>query len=172
MTIGLALMRIVLGAFVAAHGFQKLTRFWGGGGLEASSAEFRDDGFRGGKVTAFVASMTQLGSGILLILGLLTPLASAGAIAVMTIAVIVKLHVGFWSQNGGFEYPILLTILGIATAFAGPGSFSVDGLLGLTAYWTGWVSAAAAAAGVLGSFATYAILHRRDLPVETRTVQA
>jgi putative oxidoreductase len=107
-----------------------------------------------------------------LILGLLTPLASAGAIAVMTIAVIVKLRVGFWSQNGGFEYPLLLTILGIATAFAGPGSFSIDGLLGLTTYWNGWVSAAAAAAGVLGSFATYAILHHPDRAVETRTVHA
>jgi hypothetical protein len=66
----------------------------------------------------------------------------------------------------------VLTVLGIATAFTGPGSFSIDGLLGLTAYWNGWVSAAASVAGVLGSFATYAILHRRDLAVETRTVQA
>jgi putative oxidoreductase len=172
MTIGLALLRIVLGAFVAAHGFQKLTRFWGGGGLEASSAEFRADGFRGGKVTAFIASMTQLGSGVALILGMLTPLASAGAIAVMTIAVVVKLRVGFWSQHGGFEYPLLLTILGIATAFAGPGPFSVDGLLGLTGFWNGWVSAAASAAGVLGAFATYAILHRPDRAVETGTVHA
>jgi putative oxidoreductase len=172
MTIGLALLRIVLGAFVAAHGFQKLTHFWGGGGLDASSAEFHADGFRGGRATAFVASMSQLGSGIALILGVLTPLASAGAIAVMTIAVLVKLHVGFWSQNGGFEYPLLLTVLGAATAFAGPGPFSIDGVLGLTAYWNGWVSGAAVVAGVLGSFATYAILHRPARTVAAPAVHA
>src|SRR4051794_22757247 len=38
--IGLLLVRLTLGAFVAAHGVQKLTHFWGGTGLAGSVAEF------------------------------------------------------------------------------------------------------------------------------------
>jgi putative oxidoreductase len=162
MDIGLAVLRIIFGAFVAAHGFQKLTYFWGGGGLAASSAEFRHDGFRGGKVTAFIAAGTQLAAGVALMIGFLTPIAAAGTIAVMTIATMVKLRAGFWSQNGGFEYPILLTALGIVIAFTGPGRYSIDALLGLSDVWSLWVSLAAAVAGILGALGTNLVLKDRS----------
>ena len=166
MAIGLLILRVVLGAFVAMHGIQKATHLWGGGGLEASSAEFRADGFVGGKLTAFIASSTQLAAGVALVAGLLTPLASAGIIAVMGIATIVKLGRGFWSQDGGYEYPLLLTVLGVAVAWTGPGSLSLDAAFGLSGFWVAWVSIAATLAGIAGAAGTYLALHRRSRTAE------
>jgi putative oxidoreductase len=160
MAIGLLIVRVVLGAFVAAHGIQKATHLWGGGGLEASSAEFRADGFAGGKVTAFIAAGTQIAAGVALVAGLLTPLASAGVIAVMGIATIVKFGSGFWSQNGGYEYPLFLTVLGVAVAWTGPGALSLDVALGLSGFWVAGVSIAAMLAGIVGAALAYLVLHR------------
>ncbi len=161
MDIGLLIVRLVLGAFVALHGIQKATYLWGGGGLEASSAEFRADGFAGGKVTAFIAAGTQIFAGVALVAGLLTPLASAGVIAVMSIATMVKIRHGFWSQDGGYEYPLFLTALGVAVAWTGPGAISLDAALGLSDLWVAGVSIAATLAGIVGAVATYFVLHRR-----------
>src|SRR3954466_11642150 len=138
--IGLLLVRMTLGAFVAAHGVQKLTHFWGGTGLAGSVAEFEADGFRGGVVTALMAGLTQAGGGLFLILGLLTPAAAAGVIGVMTVAVTVKMSVGFWSQDGGFEYPLLLALIAAVVAFTGPGGLSFDAVLGIAGRW-GWRAA-------------------------------
>ena len=161
MAIGLLIIRVVLGALVAVHGIRKATHLWGGGGLDASSAEFRADGFVGGRVTAFIASGTQIAAGIALVAGLLTPLASAGVIAVMGIATIVKLGHGFWSQDGGYEYPLFLTVLGVAVAStAGAGALSLDAALGLSGFWVAGVSIAATLAGIVGAALTYLVLHR------------
>jgi hypothetical protein len=89
-----------------------------GGGLAAATREFRDDGFAGGAITAVIAGGTQIAAGFGVALGLLTPLAGAGIIGVMTVAAKVKLTVGFWSQDGGYEYPLFLALLADP---AGPG---------------------------------------------------
>jgi putative oxidoreductase len=156
---GLLLVRMALGAFVAAHGVQKLTHFWGGTGLAGSVAEFDADGFRGGVVTALTAGVTQVGSGLFLVLGLLTPAAAAGVIGVMTVAVTVKIPVGFWSQDGGFEYPLLLALIAAAVAFTGPGELSLDALLGI-AGWGGWQTAIGAVTlGVVAALLMRGVLH-------------
>jgi len=160
MDLGLLIIRIVLGAFVAAHGIQKLTHLWGGGGLDASAAEFRADGFRGGRVTAVLAGGTQVAAGLAMIGGLLTPAASAGILGVMATATGVKLRAGFWSQDGGFEYPLFLAALAVATAWTGPGRYSLDRLAGLTGSWTAAVSAAATVLGIGSALVLRIALHR------------
>jgi putative oxidoreductase len=77
MDIGLLVLRVALGAVVAAHGIQKLSPFWGCKGAAASAAECRADGFRGGLLTGLMAGGTQIAAGRALIIGLLTPGASA-----------------------------------------------------------------------------------------------
>ena len=165
MDIGLLIIRVVLGAFVAAHGIQKLTHLWGGGGLAASAAEFSADGFRGGRVTAVLAGGTQVAAGGAMIVGLLTPAASAGILGVMATATGVKLRAGFWSQDGGFEYPLFLAALAVATAWTGPGRYSLDQLAGLTRWWNPAVSVAATAAGIGSALVLRIALHRGDSTV-------
>ena len=72
----------------------------------------------------------ELGAGLLLVLGLLTPLAAAVLIGDMLVAIL-KVHAskGLWSQFGGFEYNLVLIVLFLAIGLMGPGLFSVDGRL-------------------------------------------
>lgn len=104
---GLLILRVVVGMLVAAHGVQKLSHWLGGDGIRGSMQEFADDGFRGGLVTALAAGATQLGAGLMLTVGLITPAASAGLVGVMVIAASTKLSNGPWVQHNGFEYPAL-----------------------------------------------------------------
>lgn len=165
--IGLLVIRVVLGGFVAAHGLQKLTYWAGGTGLTGSTQEFRDDGFLGGVWTALLVGLTQVGAGALLIIGLATPAAAAGVIGVMTVATTVKLSVGFWSQDGGYEYPLFLAMLGIALTWTGPGEWSLDRVVGITDVLNGnvaiCVSAAATVIGVGAALLLRLVLHREAL---------
>jgi putative oxidoreductase len=160
MDVGLLILRVVLGGFVAAHGIQKMTHLWGGGGLAGATREFRDDGFAGGAVTALMAGGTQIAAGFGVGVGLLTPLAAAGIIGVMTVATTVKLKVGFWAQDGGFEYPLFLALLADVLVWTGPGRFSVDRAAGLTADWNIWVSVGATVVGFGAALLMRAALHR------------
>ncbi|MFJ9443212.1 DoxX family protein [Kitasatospora sp. NPDC101235] len=159
MNTGLLLLRLVAGLLIAGHGVQKVSFHLGGGGLEGGSAEFRGDGFRGGKLTAIAAGGTQLGAGLMLALGLLTPLASAGVMGVMTVALTVKWPHGLWVQHDGYEFPFVLIVIGAALTATGPGQWSIDGALGL-AQWPLWCLPAAVVAGVGGGLVTRLALHR------------
>jgi putative oxidoreductase len=156
---GLLVLRVVLGLLVAAHGTQKLTHHLDGDGLAGSIKEFADDGFRGGLLTALVAGSTQVGAGLLMLAGLLTPIASAGIIGVMLVAAGVKLGHGPWAQHDGYEYPLLLAILAGVVAWTGPGAWSLDKVVGLTP-WPVAVSAVVTGVGVVSAFGTRLVLHR------------
>ena len=72
-------------------------------------------------------AFAELGAGLLLVLGLLTPLAAAVLIGDMLVAIF-KVHAarGLWSQNGGFEYNLVLVALLLAVGLIGPGLYSMD----------------------------------------------
>ncbi|MFD7985925.1 DoxX family protein [Kitasatospora indigofera] len=159
MNTGLLLLRLVAGLLIAGHGVQKISFHLGGGGLEGGSAEFRGVGFRGGTLTALAAGGTQIGAGLMLAAGLLTPLAGAGLMGVMTVALTVKWPHGLWVQHDGYEFPLVLIVIGAALTATGPGRWSVDAALGL-AHWPLWWLPAAAVAGVGGGLATRLALHR------------
>jgi putative oxidoreductase len=103
MSIGLAIIRILLGLYLTAHGLQKATPRPGFGGIPGTAEGFALDGMRGGRVPAVLTAVLQVGAGILLAIGLLTPLAAMAAAGVMIVATQTRLRAGFWSQRGGFE---------------------------------------------------------------------
>ena len=74
----------------------------------------------------------ELAAGFLFLLGLLTPLAGLLVLATMAVA-IAKVHgpKGFFVQDGGYEYNLVLIVTALAVAATGPGRFSLDYLLGL-----------------------------------------
>ncbi|MFI9617023.1 DoxX family protein [Streptomyces sp. NPDC052023] len=157
MDTGLLLLRVVIGLLIAGHGIQKVTFRLGGHGLAGGVEEFRNDGFRGGKLTALAAGGSQIGGGLLLAAGALTPLAATTAMGVMTVAITVKWHNGLWVQNEGYEFPLVLVLIGAVLALTGPGRWSVDQALGLTP-WHPWWAAAAIAAGVGSGLLTRLLL--------------
>ncbi|MET9435720.1 DoxX family protein [Streptomyces sp. NPDC006551] len=159
MDTGILILRLLVGLLIAGHGVQKISGHLGGKGLDGGADEFRADGFRGGTLTALAAGGGQIGSGLLLAVGFLTPLAATGAIGVMTVALTVKWHNGLWVQNDGYEYPLVLIVAATALAATGPGAWSLDAVLGL---WPSplWWTALVLAAGVGSGLVTRLVLHR------------
>jgi putative oxidoreductase len=139
MDIGILVIRVVIGLALAAHGAQKLFGVFGGPGLAATGGFFEALGFRPGRAFAALAGLGELGGGLALALGLATPLAAAVVIATMLVAIVaVHLDKGFFVQNNGYEYPLVVGVAAAGLAFAGPGRLSVDALAGLAFAGTTW----------------------------------
>jgi putative oxidoreductase len=130
--LGLLLLRLTLGAVFLGHGAQKAFGAFGGPGFEAASGFIGSMGFRPARVWTALAVGGELVAGLLFVLGLLTPLAGLLVLATMAVA-IAKVHgpKGFFVQDGGFEYNLVLIIAAVALAATGPGALSLDHLLGL-----------------------------------------
>jgi putative oxidoreductase len=161
MSIGILLLRVVVGLVLAAHGAQKLFGWFGGPGLGAAGAMFEQLGFAPGRRNALAAGLAEVGGGLLLAFGLLTPLAAAVLVGVMVVAgVSVHWRHGFFGQNGGYEYLLVLGLAAVSLAFTGPGPFSLDAVLGLERSGVLW----GLAAFVLGVVAGALKLATRRLP--------
>lgn len=130
--LGLLILRLTLGTVFLAHGAQKAFGAFGGPGFKGASGFIGSLGFRPARLWAAVAVGGELAAGLLLVLGLLTPLAGLLVLATMAVA-IVKVHgpKGFFVQDGGFEYNLVLIIAALAVAAIGPGALSLDHVLGL-----------------------------------------
>ena len=131
MDLGLLTLRFVVGLTLAAHGAQKLFGWFGGYGLDATGQFMETLGFHPGRRHAALAGLTEAGGGVLLALGLLTPLGAALIASVMLVATItVHLKNGFFASSGGYEYNLILAAAAVSLAFSGPGALSIDALLG------------------------------------------
>jgi len=159
MEIGLLLLRLTAGLTLAAHGAQKLFGWFGGPGLEATGQLFETIGFLPGRRQALMAGLAETGGGLLLALGLLTPIGAAVICSVMLVAMAVHIKQGFFAQNGGYEYALVLGTAALSLAFTGPGSFSLDALLGSHLSGTFW-GVAALVVGVLGGAFSLSQRHR------------
>src|SRR3954452_25441674 len=83
MHLGRLLLRLAIGGTFVVHGTQKLFGWFGGYGPDGTGQFSESMGLRPGKRNAVAAGATEAGSGLLIALGLATPLASAGLSAVM-----------------------------------------------------------------------------------------
>ena len=143
MNVGLLVLRVVVGGLFVGHGAQKLFGWFGGHGLRGTGSFFESLGYWPGRLMAALAGLTEFGAGLLLALGLLTPIAAAGIIGTMVNAMLaVHLKNGMWNTNGGMEFPIVMAASASSLAFTGPGRFSLDRALGLPMVGHGWGVAA------------------------------
>jgi putative oxidoreductase len=168
----LLLLRVTVGLTLAAHGAQKLFGWFGGPGLDKAGGFFDVLGFQPGRRHALMASVVEIAGGLLLAIGLLTPLAAALVFSVMIVAAVsVHMKNGFFITNGGFEYNLLFGVTGLTIAFTGPGALSIDALLGLPAVQGGafW-GVASFAIGLIG--ATLQLAQRRTAPAAMQPVAA
>jgi putative oxidoreductase len=164
MDIGLLLLRLAVGLTLAAHGTQKLFGWFGGPGLSATGQFFTVLGFPPGRRHALMAALGETVGGALLVAGFATPVAVAVVVSVMLVAVVtVHLHKGFFAQNGGYEYAFLLAVAALTLAFTGPGSLSIDALVGFLRSGVAW-GIGALLAGLVGG--ATALLEWRKAPVQ------
>jgi putative oxidoreductase len=132
----LLFIRVLVGLTFAAHGYYK---FFMGGRIEGTARWFESIGMKPGRVHAYLAATTELTSGLLLAAGALTPLAGAGMVGVMTVAAwTVNRENGFFSANHGWEYNLVLAVIGVGMAGLGPGRYSVDRALKIIDDYMGW----------------------------------
>lgn len=130
--LGLLVLRLTLGTVFLGHGAQKAFGWFGGPGFGGATGFIGSLGFRPARLWAGLAVGGELTAGLLFLLGLLTPLAGLLVLATMAVA-IAKVHgpKGFFVQDGGFEYNLVLIIAALAVTAIGPGAFSLDQVLGL-----------------------------------------
>jgi putative oxidoreductase len=164
MNIGLLLLRLTVGLTLAAHGTQKMFGWFGGLGLSSTAQVFTVLGFPPPRRDAPMAALGETVSGALLAVGLATPAAVAVVVSVMLVATVTAhSSKGFFAQNGGYEYAFVLAVAALTLAFTGPGSLSIDALVGLQRTGTFW-GIAALLAGVVGG--GVALLEWRKAPIQ------
>jgi putative oxidoreductase len=127
---GLLILRLVVGLTVAGHGAQKLFGVWGGPGMNGWTQVVQRLRMRPARPLAWIAALSEFGGGLLLALGLLSPLGSLAIIGAMLVAIAtVHLSKGFWVSKGGFEFNLTLIGAAAALAITGPGAYSLDNAL-------------------------------------------
>ncbi len=125
----LALAHVWLGMMIFAHGWKHVKALRAGPGM---AQWFESLGLRPGVLHARLVTVTELGVGVLLILGLVTPLAYGGLCALMIVAAVTAHRGnGFFIDNQppGWEYASTLAALSIALGTLGPGQWSLDHVL-------------------------------------------
>ncbi|MFE3546983.1 DoxX family protein [Nocardia sp. NPDC059177] len=123
--IGLLVLRVGFGGLFAAHGAQKLFGWWGGQGWRANADGFTAMGYNPGEVFGTLAGLTEFAGGLALLLGVLTPLASAVVLGTMVNAINLTFDGGLLTGKG-YETALLFAIPAVTLAFTGPGRFSLD----------------------------------------------
>ena len=130
--LGLLLVRVVVGALFVGHGLQNLFGWWGGSGVGEFRDYLTDMGFRYADILAYVAAGGQIAAGVLLVVGLFTPIAAAGALAYLvtaTLAEVAQAHdearlSAFLTD--GHQYEIVLLCVVAAIILIGPGRYGLD----------------------------------------------
>ena len=117
MALGLLILRLVVGLTMAGHGAQKLFGWWGGPGITGWTQSVQKLRIRPAQPWAWIAALSEFGGGLLLALGLLSPLGSLAITGAMLVAIAtVHLPRGFWVTKGGFEFNLTLIAAAVTLA--------------------------------------------------------
>jgi putative oxidoreductase len=115
------ILRVFIGIAFLFHGYGKIVD------IQAFAAEFNLP-----PVVAAAAAYTQFISGVLMIVGLLTPLASLALASTMAVAAFTLVGRGeaFVNPHGhSWEASAFYLVASLAVALLGPGLYSLDALL-------------------------------------------
>ncbi|WP_280437087.1 DoxX family protein [Nocardia carnea] len=128
--LGLFILRLVVGGTFLYHGLQKLAGWFDGPGLDGTKESMEQGGWDHPSIAAALVTAGEVGGGILLILGLATPLAAGAVLAVILDAWMFKqgMHPDFQYHQGpgAVEMETILAGAAIAIIFTGPGRWALD----------------------------------------------
>lgn len=156
--LGLLGLRLVLGLTFLYHGMQKLTGWFHGPGLDGTRSMLEHGGWKYIDLSAAMLTVSEVGGGALIVLGLATPLAAGAVLASI-------LDAWLWKQSmaPGFQYKTvelesILVGLAAVLILTGPGRLSLDRARGW-ATRPAWGSFAILILAVLAAAGAYAVLH-------------
>ena len=119
--LALLVLRIVLGAIMIGHGYPKVF-----GGLPEHAQHVTNLGLPGW--LAYCSAAAEFFGGILLLVGLFTPIAALAIFINMSVA-IWKVH---WKNgllgSGGYQFPLSLAAIAFALIFLGAGPIALDSI--------------------------------------------
>jgi len=128
-------VRLVLGIVFFAHGAQKVFGWFGGHGLSATIAGFRQMHVPAGATV--LAAFIECFGGLAMIVGFLARPSALGLVVVMLVA-IVKVHArnGFFlnfsmtpGKGHGYEYNLALMAMAVSILIGGAGALSIDRII-------------------------------------------
>lgn len=133
---GLLFIRIALGAYLIIEGVRTLFTIGDSAGISGLETEFAN--YAMANILAIGVPVAQLGAGVFLVLGLLTPFAAmvgmvvTGFLAIHELAVSgAGLDVFGWPET--LWLSLILFVINVGIQFTGPGFISVDSALGVKA---------------------------------------
>ena len=140
--LGLLLLRLGVGLIAMAHGSQKLFGWWNGPRLSGfedylvntpnTAIGFNADA---AKPLAVLGALSETIGGLMLVVGLLTPIAGSAVLGVMLLAAAYKatLAGGVWffaadpdNTGGGIEFELFVALAAAVIILTGPGRISLD----------------------------------------------
>jgi putative oxidoreductase len=157
----MVILRVGFGLMMAAHG---LNHWKGGGKIAGTGRWFSSLGLKHGELQAWMSVVTEIGAGIGLAIGFLTPLMAGALASTMLVAIfLVHRHNGFWILKEGWEYTTLVALSCLAIATLGAGEWSIDNGInldqhlgfatdGFNGFWIALVAGVGGAAGLIIAF--------------------
>lgn len=130
--LGLLILRIAVGGLLIIHGLQKAFGWWSGPGLDGFETSLGELGFQHAGILTYVATGGQIAAGVLLVLGLFTPIAAAGALAYLINGVLAEAMTAHSEARlsdfltDGHEYRLIVVVAAAAIILTGPGRYGFD----------------------------------------------
>lgn len=122
---GIAILRVVLGLIMVAHGWPKLKNIKG-------TAEWMRQTFKPGIFWAVVVSITEFIGGLFLIVGLFTQVVAV-IVAIQFLVIIIAMNFKK-GLVGGYELDLLILAAALALMVLGGGHYSLDSLWRILIY--------------------------------------
>ncbi|HPU38971.1 MAG TPA: DoxX family protein [Microthrixaceae bacterium] len=117
-------LRVIAGPTIFLHGYNKMFR---GGKIPGTAGWFDSIGMKpNGTIHAYMAAITEMGCGALILLGLLTPFGAAGVIGTMVVAGWTVHRDAFFIVKSGWEIVMVMATLFFAIGALGAGEWSLD----------------------------------------------
>jgi putative oxidoreductase len=128
--LGLVLLRFAVGGVFFGHGMQKVFGLWGGPGIAGFERTLVAYGYQQPRTLAWVTGIGELVAGACVVLGVVTPLAAAGLVALTVNTVLLKAGNGFFVAGpagaGAVELDVVLGLAAAAITLIGPGRVALD----------------------------------------------